>query len=73
MSIHALIPFFLVLTCAGIAWFLPRFLEPSVGVVILTVFVMLATLATVMLLVQTNQIGPKFQHVGQKLNQRQKS
>lgn len=57
MSIHALIPFFLVLTCAGIAWFLPRFLEPSVGVVILTVFVMLATLATVMLLVQVGGAG----------------
>lgn len=57
MSIHTLIPFFLVLTCAGIAWFLPRFLEPSVGVVILTVFVMLATLATVMLLVQVGGAG----------------
>ena len=57
MSIHALIPFFLVLTCAGIAWFLPRFLEPSVGVVILTAFVMLATLATVMLLVQVGGAG----------------
>lgn len=57
MSIHALIPFFLVLACAGIAWFLPRFVEPSVGVVILTVFVMLATLATVMLLVQIGGAG----------------
>ncbi|CAB4612103.1 MAG: M48 family metalloprotease [Actinobacteria bacterium] len=57
MSIHALIPFLLVLACAGIAWFLPRFVEPSVGVVILTVFVMLATLATGMLLVQIGGAG----------------
>ncbi len=57
MSIHALIPFFLVLACAGIAWFLPRFVEPSVGVVILTVFVMIATLATVALLLQISGAG----------------
>lgn len=57
MSIHALIPFVLVLTCAGIAWFLPRFLEPSVGVVILSVFVMLATLTTVMFLAQIGGAG----------------
>lgn len=57
MSIHALIPLFLVLACAGIAWFLPRFVEPSVGVVILTVFVMIATLATVALLLQISGAG----------------
>ena len=57
MSIHLLIPFFLVLACTGIGWFLPRFLEPSVGVMILTVFVVLATLATVLLLVQISGAG----------------
>jgi Zn-dependent protease with chaperone function len=57
MNVHFLVPFFLVVACLGSAWFLPRFLAPSVGVATLTVSVGLATLVTILMFVQLGGAG----------------
>ena len=57
MSAHFLVPFLLVIVCLGSAWFLPRFLAPSVGVVTLTVSVVLATCTTLLMFMQLGGAG----------------
>lgn len=57
MTTHLLIPIVLVLACSGAAIFLPRFLVPSAGVVVLTVSVAVATLASLLLLLQIASAG----------------
>jgi Zn-dependent protease with chaperone function len=57
MSVHFLVPFLLVVACLVCAWFLPRFLAPSVGVVALTVSVVLASLGTLLMSVQLGGAG----------------
>ena len=57
MSAHLLVPFLLVVGCLVFAWFLPRHLAPSVGVVTLTVSVGLAMSAATLLLVQLAAAG----------------
>ena len=57
MSIHFLVPFFLVIVCLCSAWFLPRFMAPSFGVATLTVSVVLATVATLLMFMQLGGAG----------------
>lgn len=57
INVHFLVPFLLVIACLGSAWVLPRFLAPSVGVVTLTVSVGLATLTTILMVIQLAGAG----------------
>lgn len=57
MSVHFFVPILLVIGCLVSACFLPRHLAPSVGVVILTVSVVLGTIATTLTLLQLGAAG----------------
>lgn len=57
MSVHFVIPVILTLGCLAIAWFLPRALSPSVGVIALTTFSALSALGALMVLGQLAAAG----------------
>jgi len=57
MSVHFIIPLLLTLGCLAVAWFLPRALSPSVGVIALTTFISLSALGAFMVLGQVAGAG----------------